>query len=170
MGNCGVSLRKCGGGGGSGGGNDMRDVELVNADNSVALFSLAGETHVAKVVNIYDGDTCKIVIKMGGRLVKFTCRMNGYDCPEMKPSKDKKNRDKEIAAAKAAKGKLIELVGGEEQLVFAKCGKFDKYGRLLVDMYVDNPISGNVKSVNQMMMDEGHGYSYDGGTKKVLYK
>ncbi len=155
------------GGGGSGscgrGGNKAVDLELVNASNDVELFSLDGQTVEAKVVNVYDGDTCKIVIRMGGELVKFNCRMNGYDSPEMRPPKNQANRDDEIKAAKVAKARLIDLVMKDDQLIIAKCCKFDKYGRLLVDIYEGGRVNRNV---NQLMIDEGHGYVYDGGTKK----
>ena len=147
------------------GGNKNVDLDLMNADNDVELFSLEGQTLQAKVVNVYDGDTCKIVIRMGGKLVKFNCRMNGYDTPEMRPPKDQANRDDEIKAANAAKARLIELVMQDDQLVIAKCGKFDKYGRLLVDIY-DGGSTSSAKSVNQLMIDEKYGYVYDGGTKK----
>lgn len=146
---------------------------LKGANNSVELFSLDGKHMYGKVVNVYDGDTCKIVFEIDGmngdnRLVRFNCRMNGYDSPEMRPPKNKPDREFEIKAAKAAKQRLISLVmSHSEKVVFVKCGKFDKYGRLLVDIYDNRKmIYGNELSVNQIMMNEGHGYAYDGGRKK----
>lgn len=161
------------GGGEAGGGAAVAPpsptLDLRSATNDVPLFSLEGWVVPCKVVNVYDGDTCKIVLELDGRLAKFNCRMAGYDTPEMRPPRDKPDRDKEIAAAKAAKARLIELVmsGGEEgdQLVTVECGEFDKYGRLLTTLYVN---AGDTKSVNQMLVDEGHGYEYDGGTKKAF--
>ena len=40
---------------------------------------------------------------------------------------------------------------------------FDKYGRLLGTLFLNEK---DTKSVNQIMIDNGHGYKYDGGTKK----
>ena len=40
-----------------------------------------------------------------------------------------------------------------------QCGKFDKYGRLLVDLF-----DGDLH-INQEMIKNGHGYKYIGGTK-----
>lgn len=148
-----------------GGKKEIVDDELMNATNDIALFSLEGQTLVGKIVNVYDGDTCKVVFRLGGELLKFNCRMNGYDTPEMRPPKSKPGREKEIVAAKAAKARLIELVMGFGQLVRVKCGKFDKYGRLLTDIYVE----GQEKSVNQMLVDEGFGYEYGGGTKNETF-
>ena len=52
-----------------------------------------------------------------------------------------------------------------EQLIFIKCKDFDKYGRLLAEIYVN---FDDVTSVNDLMIENGHGYSYDGGTKRVF--
>ena len=49
------------------------------------------------------------------------------------------------------------------QLVYIKCGEFDKYGRLLGTLFINKE---DEKSINQLMIDEGYGYEYDGGTKK----
>ena len=35
-----------------------------DVDNTCPLFSLAGQEHNAKVVDVYDGDSIKIVIKL----------------------------------------------------------------------------------------------------------
>ena len=51
----------------------------------------------------------------------------------------------------------------EEQLVYIKCGEFDKYGRLLGTLFLQET---DLISVNDMMIQQGHGYSYDGGTKQ----
>ena len=55
------------------------------------------------------------------------------------------------------------VANSPEQLVYVKC-RFDKYGRLLGELYVNLE---DEKSVNQQMIDNGHGYEYHGGTKKV---
>ena len=39
-----------------------------------------------------------------------------------------------------------------------------KYGRLLGEIF----IKGEDKSLNQLLIDNGHAYEYDGGKKKVL--
>jgi endonuclease YncB( thermonuclease family) len=145
---------------------------------------LEGLVTLCKVVNVYDGDTCKIVLELNGNLAKFNCRMAGYDTPEMRPPKSQVDRDKEITAAKKARDRLKELVMNEEReedgeerkgddsggkLIVVRCGEFDKYGRLLTELFLnEGDIEKGVKSVNQMLVDEGHGYEYDGGTKKAF--
>ena len=72
------------------------------------------------------------------------------------------NRDKEKELAKAAKERFIQLVTANPSgLCVIECGNFDKYGRILVTVY--NGI--NKESINELMIKEGHGKPYEGGTK-----
>ena len=90
--------------------------------------------------------------------------MKGYDSPEMKPLLNEPDRDEIKKNAIKAKNRFIELVGGINSIVWVECGKFDKYGRLLLVVYPKN--STKCITVNEIMIQEGFGYSYDGGTKK----
>lgn len=133
---------------------------------STPLLSLEGYFSVAKVVSVYDGDTCRVVIPFKGEFYKWNVRLDGYDTPEMRPSRSKPNRDAEIAAAKEAKKYLMSLImESPNQIIYIKCKDFDKYGRLLASIYI-HP-DDNV-SVNEIMVQKGHGYNYDGGTKRVF--
>ena len=126
---------------------------------------LEGQTKLCKVVDIYDGDTCRVVFNHNGCINKWNVRMNGYDSPEMRPSRSLPNREEIKKKAVESKEYLRSLVANSaEQLVYVKCGGFDKYGRLLGELYVNLE---DEKSVNQQMIDNGHGYEYHGGTKKV---
>lgn len=158
--------------------------ELKKSDNSVNAFSFDGQELHCKVVDVYDADTIKINMILDGNIVKFTCRLIGIDTPEMKPRKNKENRKEEIRKAKDARNYLLELITGIEfdntkkymrkqinqilkdnhKLVKIKCGKFDKYGRLLVEVFDIKSQSGG--SFNQNLIDKGHAYAYYGGTKR----
>ena len=137
--------------------------DLKNATNEIPFYSLNKKTFLAKVVDVYDGDTCTIVIKNKKKLQKYKVRMLGYDSPEMKPRKNIKNRDEIINKAKEAKNALINKINNE--LIYIDCGSWDKYGRLLGTLYT---IKNNKKSlnINQWMIDNDYGYVYNGGTKK----
>lgn len=126
-------------------------------------FSYEGQTFYVKVCEIYDGDTCSIVIVDGAcyNYKKIRVRCNGYDSPEIKPLLSVKDRDLEIENAKKAKIYLTSLV--ENKILKARCGKFDKYGRLLVDFY--DP--WNNMHINKNMIENGHGIPYFGGTKSI---
>ncbi len=97
---------------------------LGNATDNINLFSLNGKEFLAKVVNIYDGDTCRCVFMLNGEMVKFNCRMNGYDTPEIRPRLNVENRKEVINKAKEARDYLKDLV--KDKLVYLKCGKFDE--------------------------------------------
>jgi endonuclease YncB( thermonuclease family) len=139
--------------------------KLKKASNSTPFFSLKNKFKLCKVVDVYDGDSCKVVFSLRGEVNKWTIRLKGYDTPELRPSKLKENREEEIACAKKARDYLSKLVMNEGQLVYIKCGDFDKYGRLLGTLFLKEK---DVLSVNQMMIDNGHGYKYDGGKKKIF--
>ena len=73
--------------------------ELKKLDDNIELFDLKGREFTAKVVDVYDGDTCSIVIRLNNEWNKFKLRALGYDTPEMKPPKDADNRDELINMA-----------------------------------------------------------------------
>ena len=52
-------------------------------DSCSKLFDNEYNT-IARVVDIYDGDTCTIVMKFNNIYNKFTVRLNGIDTCEMK--------------------------------------------------------------------------------------
>ena len=158
--------------------------QLVNIKcDDIELFSLNGLKTIGKIVDIYDGDTCKIVIIHENILKKFTCRLLGIDTPEMKPSLEKTNREKEIIDAHRCRNRLLQLltncknidlntlykkieiknkINENTKIVQVQCFEFDKYGRLLVNLYADNV----EKNVNQQIIDENFAKAYDGGKKE----
>jgi endonuclease YncB( thermonuclease family) len=141
--------------------NAYKNLNNIN-DKEIPYFSFKGYTFFAKPCNIYDGDTFSVIFLFENKLIKYKCRCLGYDTAEMKPLKTNPNRIHEKILANKAKDRLIELLNKHEtKLIKIECGEFDKYGRLLITVYnmVDK------KSINQIMIDEGHGKVYDGGTK-----
>ena len=136
-------------------------LELNNYNDDLPLFTLNDQIHLAKVVKCYDGDTIHCIFKHDGKYQKFNVRLYGYDSPEMKPPKSLPNRDIEMNKAKLAKKRLEELLLNKNIYLF--CGEFDKYGRLLATVKLN--INDN-KTINDMMIEEGHGYPYFGGTKQ----
>ena len=162
--------------------SNNNDSVLLNLhDVDVEMFSLNGMTFNAKVVDVYDGDTCTVIFYYKDEPIKFKCRCKGYDSPEMKPPKDAKNRDDIIKNANLAKNffinqttnvninilkkydkkELKDILNKNTRIIKIKTYEWDKYGRLLADFYYNNV------NLNELMIKEGHGYSYDGGTKKI---
>lgn len=143
---------------------------------------------LAQVVKVYDGDTITIVLRTGDDqpYFEYSVRMFGYDSPEIKPplAKDYSdsrfpNRDAEIAAGKEARDYLSNIILNMPVLVEVIPDN-DKYGRLLCNIFVFDGIRdwlGNKSidplteyhftlNINEDMIANGHGYEYDGGTKK----
>lgn len=134
--------------------------KLLKSDEDIQIFTLNGYSTMCRVIDVYDGDTCTVMFEWEGKMRKFKCRCNGYDSPEMKPRLNIENRADIIVNAKLAKQRLQELT---KKCVRIDCLQFDKYGRLLGDLYIYR----TNEHINQIMIDEGHGYIYDGGTKKT---
>lgn len=137
---------------------------IIQADtNKIRYFTFKDQTFIAKSCSVYDGDTFSVLFLYKGELIKYKCRCYGYDSPEMKPLLTKENRDEEIKLAKKAKERFIELLNKSPNgLIRIECFDFDKYGRILVNVYNDI----DIKSINNIMIDEGHGKPYFGGTKE----
>lgn len=150
--------------------------------DDLELFTLNGVETFGKIVELYDGDTCKIIMVVNNTIQKFSCRLIGLDTPEMKPSLSKPNRDQEIINAHKCRNKLLQLstdcncnidtimkkqdyqnlLNTNKKIIGVKCHEFDKYGRLLVTLKVDTLD----KSINQLLIDESFAKAYDGGTKE----
>jgi len=160
------------------------DILLQTSNSSIQEFSLNNLFILGKVVYVYDGDTIHIVLNFNNKLTKFNCRLNSIDAPEICPKniKDINKRNEEIDSAIKSRNFLIEqvtnlpitnikmtkieikkLCADSTKLIWVKCLDFDKYGRLLVELYdfIDSKIS-----INQLMIDKKYVINYDGGTKK----
>ena len=137
--------------------NLLRQLKKAKKNKVYNHFSLAGKEKWAEVVDVYDGDTIKVIMKFRGVIDRWTIRMNGYDSPEMKPLRSDPNRLEIIEKAKIAKNALIEKIG--DKPVLMKIYNFDKYGRVLADLFIDG------ENINQWMINNGYGYVYDGGKK-----
>ena len=159
--------------------------ELKNlTSKDIPKFSLQNRRFQPKVVDIYDADTCKVIFFLDDQFVKFNCRLLGIDTPEMKPSRNKPGRDKEKIKAKQARNRLVqlctnikckiatlykkkqvkELLCKNTKIIQIICYDFDKYGRLLIEI----SDLDDTKTFNQVLIDEGYAYKYDGGTKKKI--
>jgi endonuclease YncB( thermonuclease family) len=131
-------------------------------------------TIMGYVVSVYDGDTFTLAVyhqiprcsvsqndgQFDKKIVRVKCRMNGIDTPEMKPPKNQANRDAEKAKAREAK-QFVETIILNKYIRVHVDG-LDKYGRWLVR--VSCPDTGN--DLAEMLLEKGHAYRYDGGTKQ----
>ena len=105
--------------------------DLAKQTERVSLFTLDGQTSWAKCVGYYDGDSIHIVMLFNGHFTRFRCRLKGIDTAELR-SKDAAEK----THAKKARDYLKDRIVG--QIVLVRCGRWDKYGRLLVTVFLPN--------------------------------
>ena len=112
----------------------------------------------ATLVRVLDGDTIDAYIDLGFDLkIKKRIRYMGIDTWESR-TRDLEEKKKGLAA-KARNKELLE--SGTFKIVSNGKGKF---GRVLGEVFVET--DNGLQSVNQILIDEGHAYEYDGGKKK----
>ena len=63
------------------------------------------------------------------------------------------------------KSEIKDLCGKSTKLIWVKCFEFDKYGRLLVELYSDNITD---KSINMDMIEKKYALPYEGKTKETF--
>ena len=89
--------------------------KLKSMDHSkIPLFSFENKIVIARIIDVYDGDTCKIILLQDGKFVRYTCRLLGIDTPEMKPLRNKPNREEEIKNAIKCRNRLLQLTSSCE--------------------------------------------------------
>lgn len=142
--------------------NDTNLTSIHYGDKSIPLFSFEGLQTDAKVVSIYDGDTCQCVFIFNGRFTRVKVRLYGIDTPEMRIAEQKEK-------ALQAKSFLEKTLEHNGYLIFMDCMKFDKYGRLLANLYLSKEDFKQKESINDLMIKNGHAYSYFGGTKTLNF-
>jgi endonuclease YncB( thermonuclease family) len=152
----------------------MEDFKYFN--NDTPIFTMNGMKTFARVVNVIDGDTLSLVIPLFDKYFKFNVRINGIDTCEVHSNdveiKDKglkaKYRVVEMLSKKDIKDilcisrkQIIELFNTNISIVWIECLDFDKYGRLLGNVFFDN----KTKNIADILVSEKLAYRYDGGTK-----
>lgn len=113
-----------------------------------------------KLLRVVDGDTADVMIDLGfDTWVKSRLRFKGVDTWE-KRTRDKEEKIKGLAAT-AFTQTYLEL--NEGQFTIQSYGK-GKYGRVLAEIFID----GEDKSLNQLLIENGHAYVYEGGKKQIF--
>lgn len=137
---------------------DFAFLEDSKYNTNTDKFTLNGYKTFGKCVHVYDGDTVHIIFKIpnSDACYKWIVRLIGIDTPEMK-SKNPNEKQK----AKESQAFLSKLI--LNKIIYVECLEFDKYGRLLGNLYLD---INEPKSLNQLMIDNGYAKAYDGGHKE----
>ena len=134
----------------------LEECTLINTPK----FSLHNNSfQICKVLNVIDGDTVDLAINHDGKFYSFRSRLAGIDTPEMKPPENISNREILLQSAKESKDYLWSLT--INKILLVKIIGQEKYGRLLVELYQNE----HDISINQMIIQSGHGKPYNGGKK-----
>lgn len=107
------------------------------------------------VIKVYDGDTITIASKLPyteSPIYRFSVRLNGIDCPEIKSK-----NENEKQCAQIAKKELSNLI--LNKIITLKNVETEKYGRILAEVYLDE------LHLNKYMIEKRLAVTYDGGTK-----
>ena len=113
---------------------------------------------VKSIDRVVDGDTIDISIDLGFDLTKKErVRLAGIDTPE-KRTKDQKEKEMGYQATE-----FLEMHLMEATKLTVRTEKDGKFGRMLGWLYKTDK---DTMSINQIMIDKGYAWSYDGGTKE----
>lgn len=131
-------------------------------------FTFEGLKTAAKVVRIYDGDTCYVVIEHFGSLIKLMCRLDGIDAPEIRTTPQAallaRNRLAQLSTnvhidLECTSSNIQGLLDKNTKILTAEFFGKEKYGRELASLY-DNGVC-----INDVLVSEGYCKAYDGGSK-----
>lgn len=136
-------------------------------------FNLDGVDGQARLVDCYDGDTCKVLLSIpwaGGAVRLVTLRLEGIDAPEM----NAKDPGQQASAVRArdrllntlcpdgfpveqtyTKKDILAILRDRVVLARVQCMKQDKYGRCLARVYTDDNGSGTC--VNDVLLAQKDG-------------
>lgn len=133
-------------------------VDLSNATfKNTEWFALKDFVVPAKVVKVYDGDTCTCVFDtMGLGLYKHSVRLSGIDTPEIKSS-NPKEKTRAIEVRDFLKNLILN------KIVQLHCKGSDKYGRVLGVISTEDGVD-----INNLLVENGMALRYDGGKKKTF--
>ena len=114
-----------------------------------------------KLDRVVDGDTCDALIDLGFKtFVHRRIRFKGVDTWESR-TRDLDEKKKGLLAKAYTKHILEDSDDGKFALRSYGVGK---YGRVLGELFV----KGETKSLNELLIENGHAYEYEGGKKKVF--
>lgn len=138
---------------------------VINCPKDSVPFDLNGYNTIGYCIDVYDGDTCKVIFTNPDNntsFYKWTIRMMGYDAPELRGD----TKPNGIIVRDLLRDKILN------KCVFINCLGFDKYGRLLANLYeidVNECIVKQDTSINEFILKqtaEYGTYPYFGGTKQ----
>ena len=155
-------------------------------DYNTPSFSFNGLNCISRVVDITDGDTIKAIINFKDNYYKIIIRLFNIDTCETKSSNiinknlgiEAKKRVYNIITDKKIENEINDnsnsnikkIIKNELNnncyYIYVKCYDFDKYGRVLADIYKnENDSVNDSNSISNILINEKLAYVYKGKTK-----
>jgi endonuclease YncB( thermonuclease family) len=140
-------------------------------------FTLNNLKTYGRLVDIIDGDSLTIILPIHDNYFKFNVRLNGIDTSELHSDNTElqhyaQNAKNElvkliIKTDNITKHEVREILHDKLIIVWVECLEFDKYGRLLANVYCFNDDTNKYDiSLSQYLLDNKFAYTYNGGKKK----
>lgn len=138
-------------------------------------FSLHGQETFCRLVDIIDGDSLVVILPVFDNYYKYHIRINGIDTCEMK-SKNPENKTLALQARcellniitknnhdfNISKDEMKRILNSDVYILYLECREFDKYGRLLANIYLDD---SKQISLSKHLINKNLAYIYTGDTK-----
>jgi endonuclease YncB( thermonuclease family) len=150
----------------------MEEFEQHNINNT-SFFSLQGQSMYGRVVNVVDGDTLVVILKLFDTYWKFYVRLARIDTCETR-SKNEELKEIAINAKKCvfemitdfqlneySRKTILDYLDKNTCIVWLRCEEFDKFGRLLAN--VSKTKTSEIFS--DVLIEKKLAYEYNGGKK-----
>lgn len=162
--------------------------------NNTEQFSFNGLSTFCRILDVIDGDTLCVIFNLNDKFYRFIIRLNGIDTCEIK-SIDKNILQKGIDAKNYVistlcssnniknydlnftKKETKEFFNKNFIIAYISCKKFDKFGRILANIYLYNNEYNsrneynshnnllNENSLSNLLLNKKLAYPYFGGRK-----
>lgn len=164
----------------------IKKLESFNYDNTEE-FSLNGLSTFCRIVDVIDGDTLCVIFNLNDKFYRFIIRLDGIDTCEIK-SKDINIHQKGIDAKNYIismlcssnniknyelnfnKKETKEFFNNNFIIAYIYCKEFDKFGRILANVYLCNNEYNSINllkqnSLSSLLLNNKLAYPYFGETK-----
>ena len=132
--------------------NLIQELNSLNPQ-SIPKFSFKNYKTIIKIIKVIDGDTITGIFKFKDEFYKYNFRLNGINAAEIRSKNDNEKKNGLIA-----KEYLYNLIINKNLL--AEFYDFDKYGRILINLYLNN-----TDSISNILINGGYVHPYDGKRK-----